>query len=139
MSTISQEAEKNLNTNPTTLEAQQDTGLSNNAPKVLSLAIKDLKVLYTAFIPFIANGGLFIPTKKSFNMGDAMPLLISLMDDATKYSVNGRVVWITPNSAHNRAPGIGIQFIGENAEALYKKITNMLVSYSSNKEPTNTM
>ncbi|MGI9214841.1 MAG: PilZ domain-containing protein, partial [Gammaproteobacteria bacterium] len=60
-------------------------------------------------------------------------------DESIKYSVNGKVIWITPNNVHNRTPGIGVQFVGENADKLYKKITNMLDKYSSNKEPTNTM
>lgn len=131
-----QEAEKNLSNNATGGDNQE--GVSNT-PKILSLSIKDLKVLYTAFMPFISQGGLFIPTKKSFNMGDILPLMISLMDENIKYSVNGKVIWITPNNVHNRTPGIGVQFVGENADKLYKKITNMLDKYSSNKEPTNTM
>lgn len=130
-----QETEKNLSNNATGVDNQDGA----NAPKILSLSIKDLKVLYTAFMPFISQGGLFIPTKKSFSMGDTLPLMISLMDDNIKYSVNGKVIWITPNNAHNRAPGIGVQFTGENADKLYKKITNILDKYSSNKEPTNTM
>ncbi len=137
MSTVPpQEAEKNLSNNATGGDNQE--GVSNT-PKILSLSIKDLKVLYTAFMPFISQGGLFIPTKKSFNMGDVLPLMISLMDENIKYSVNGKVIWITPNNVHNRTPGIGVQFVGENADKLYNKITNMLDKYSSNKEPTNTM
>lgn len=31
---------------------------------ILSLTIKDKSVLYAAYMPFIRNGGLFIPTNK---------------------------------------------------------------------------
>ena len=31
---------------------------------ILSLAIKDKAVLYAAYMPFVKNGGLFIPNKE---------------------------------------------------------------------------
>jgi type IV pilus assembly protein PilZ len=36
---------------------------------ILSLTIKDKAVLYAAFMPFIENGGLFIPTNKQYLVG----------------------------------------------------------------------
>lgn len=107
-------------------------------PKILSLAIKDLKVLYTAYMPFVINGGIFIPTKKAFNMGDTLPLIISLLDENNKYSVTGKIVWLTPNNAHNRTPGIGVQFTGPNAEELSNKIKGLIADLQSTGI-TNTM
>ena len=40
---------------------------------ILSLAIKDKAVLYAAYMPFVHNGGLFIPTKKDYHLGDDVP------------------------------------------------------------------
>ena len=37
---------------------------------ILSLTIQDKSVLYAAYMPFLKNGGLFIPTNKIYNMGD---------------------------------------------------------------------
>lgn len=136
MSTTSESSEKGSNNKPSSVN-EQDGGNLN--VKILSLVIKDVKVLYTAFMPFISNGGLFIPTKKNFNMGDVIPLIITLLDENNKYSVNGKVVWITPQNAHNRIPGIGVQFSGENSEKLYQKIILLLAKFSSSKELTNTM
>ena len=31
---------------------------------ILSLTIKDKAVLYSAYMPFLDNGGLFVPTNK---------------------------------------------------------------------------
>ena len=109
-------------------------------PPVLSLAIKDLKVLYAAYMPFVDNGGLFIPTKKQFNMGDKISLLISLMSEDKKYPIEGKVVWITPEKVHNNmAPGIGVQFIGALAGELAGKIEKLLTSMAASTERTNTM
>ena len=37
---------------------------------ILSLTIRDKAVLYSAYMPFIKNGGLFVPTNKSYEIGD---------------------------------------------------------------------
>ncbi|MFN2350226.1 MAG: pilus assembly protein PilZ, partial [Thioalkalivibrio sp.] len=37
---------------------------------ILSLAIKDKNSLYAAYMPFVKNGGLFIPTQKPYKLGD---------------------------------------------------------------------
>ena len=51
---------------------------------ILSLAIKDKAVLYAAYMPFIQNGGLFIPTKKEYELGDEVFMLLNLMDEPEK-------------------------------------------------------
>ena len=39
-------------------------------PGLLTLTIKDKSALYLAYMPFIKNGGLFIPTNSSYKLGD---------------------------------------------------------------------
>ena len=78
---------------------------------ILSLTIKDKSVLYAAYMPFVRNGGLFIPTAKSYKLGDEVFMLLNLMDEPEKIPVAGKVVWITPQGAQgNRVAGIGVQF-----------------------------
>jgi type IV pilus assembly protein PilZ len=67
--------------------------------EILSLTIRDTSSLYTAYMPFIKNGGLFIPTTKHYRLGDEVFLVLSLMDAKEKLPVAGKVVWITPPSA----------------------------------------
>ncbi len=57
---------------------------------ILSLTIKDKSVLYAAYMPFIKNGGLFIPTNKSYKLGDEVFMLLNLMDEAEKIPVAGK-------------------------------------------------
>lgn len=122
-----------------------EESISKNAdksaePPVLSLAIKDVKVLYAAYMPFVDNGGLFIPTKKEFKMGDKISLLISLMSEEKKFSIEGKIIWITPEKVHNNmAPGIGVQFGGTMAGELAGKIEKLLTSMAASTERTNTM
>src|SRR5687768_7381186 len=78
---------------------------------ILSLTIKDKSVLYAAYMPFIKNGGLFIPTNKNYRLGDEVFMLLSLMDESEKIPVAGKVIWLTPKGAQgNRAAGVGVQF-----------------------------
>jgi type IV pilus assembly protein PilZ len=135
-----QQVESKSDTNkPKDSNEDSKTESDKPAKKPISLAIKDLKVLYTAYMPFLVNGGLFIPTKKSFEMGEMIPLMISLMDDPTKYAVEGKVIWITPINTHGRTPGIGVQFNGDKAAILSKQIEKILVKYPDSGERTNTM
>lgn len=79
-------------------------------PGVLSLAIREKAALYAAYMPFLASGGLFIPTTKPFNIGEEVFMLLSLIDDPVKLKVVGNVVWITPTTQGNKPQGIGVQF-----------------------------
>jgi len=79
-------------------------------PGVLSLAIREKAALYAAYMPFLASGGLFIPTTKPFNIGEEVFMLLSLIDDPVKLKVVGNVVWVTPTTQGNKPQGIGVQF-----------------------------
>lgn len=106
---------------------------------ILSLTIKDKAVLYAAYMPFVKNGGLFIPTSKSYRLGDEVFMLLSLMEEAEKIPVAGKVIWVTPRGAQgNRAAGIGVQFSDQDNTALTKIETYLAGSLTSEK-PTHTM
>ena len=106
---------------------------------ILSLTIKDKAVLYAAYMPFVQNGGLFIPTNKSYSLGDEVFMLLNLMDEPEKIPVAGQVIWITPKHAQgNRAAGIGVQFSSQDDTAT-KKIENYLAGIVGSDRPTHTM
>jgi type IV pilus assembly protein PilZ len=107
---------------------------------ILSLTIKEKNVLYTAYMPFIKNGGIFIPTTRSYQMGDQVFMLLTLMDEPDKIAVSGRVVWITPAGAQgNRAAGIGIQFSDDDNGHARNKIEGYLAGMLESDRPTHTM
>ncbi|MDT8397941.1 MAG: PilZ domain-containing protein [Pseudomonadales bacterium] len=106
---------------------------------ILSLTIKDVAALYAAYMPFLHNGGLFIPTGKTYHIGDEVFMLLSLMDEAEKIPLAGTVVWITPlHALGNKAPGIGVQFNDKDNSAK-SKIENYLATLSNSGKPTHTM
>ena len=90
-------------------------------------------------MPFVKNGGMFIPTSKSYKLGDEVFMLLSLMDESEKIPVAGKVVWVTPKGAQgNRAAGIGVQFSDQDNTAVNKIETYLAGSLSSDR-PTHTM
>ena len=107
---------------------------------ILSLTIKDKSALYAAYMPFIKGGGLFIPTKKEYELGDEVFMLLTLMDDTEKIPVAGKIVWITPvGSQGNRAAGIGVQFSDQDDGAARNKIEGYLAGALDSDRPTHTM
>jgi type IV pilus assembly protein PilZ len=110
-------------------------------PGVLSLSIKEKSALFAAYMPFIKGGGLFIPTNKSYKMGEEVFMLLTLMDEVAKLPVSGKVVWVTPAGAHGgRIQGVGVQFaFNESGKAAQNKIEGLLGGSLKSVRPTHTM
>ena len=109
-------------------------------PGMLSLSIKDKHSLYAAFMPYIKNGGLFIPTNKSYSLGDEVFMLLSLMEDNERLPVAGKIIWITPKDAQgNRAHGVGVQFAPQDKGATRNKIETHLAGALNSDRITHTM
>ncbi|MDY6828029.1 MAG: PilZ domain-containing protein [Pseudomonadota bacterium] len=106
---------------------------------ILSLTIKDKAVLFAAYMPFVKNGGLFIPTTKTYRLNDEVFMLLNLMEEPEKIPVAGKVVWVTPAGAQgNRAAGIGVQFSAQDDTAR-RKIETYLAGSLDSDRPNHTM
>ena len=107
---------------------------------ILSLTIKDKAVLYSAYMPFLTNGGLFVPTNKVYDIGDEVFMLLTLMEETEKIPVAGKIIWITPAGAQgNRAAGIGVQFSDQDGGMARNKIEGYLAGALQSDKPTHTM
>ena len=107
---------------------------------ILSLTIKDKQALYAAYMPYVKNGGLFIPTSKDYKIGDEVFMLLSLMEEKEKLPVAGKIVWITPKGAEgNRAAGIGVQFSDQDGGNARAKVETYLAGALGSDRPTHTM
>lgn len=96
-------------------------------PGILTLNIKDKSALFAAYMPFIRNGGLFIPTSKEYRLGDEVFILLTLMDSSERLPVAGKVVWVTPRAAQGkRVQGIGVQFSLQDGGTTQQKIESQL-------------
>jgi len=125
---------------PSTEQIKAAAAAAANKPGVLSLAIKEKSALYAAYMPYIKGGGLFIPTNKSFKIGEEVFMLLSLVDDPMKLKVVGKVIWITPIAQGSRPQGIGVQFSEKDGGLEVKnKIEALLGGALKANRPTHTM
>jgi len=107
---------------------------------ILQLTIKDKAALYAAYMPFIKNGGLFIPTNKQYELGDEVFMLLTLMDEKERLPVAGKIIWITPKGAQgNKASGIGVQFSEQDKGVTKDKIEKHLAGILESDRLTHTM
>lgn len=110
-------------------------------PSVLSLAIKEKSALYAAYMPFLVNGGIFVPTNKPYKLGDEIYLILTLMDDPNKYPIAGKVAWVTPPGAHNsKAQGIGVHLPNdESGVRVRQRIEELLGAALGSSRVTHTL
>jgi len=109
-------------------------------PGVLSLSIKDKNALYAAYMPFVKNGGLFIPTSRKYKLGEEVFMLLNLLKGNEKIPVAGRVVWITPPGAQGQKhAGVGIQFNQKDSGPARNKIETLLGGALKSTRPTHTL
>ncbi len=116
-----------------TTEQQQRKG-------IISLSINDRAALYTAYMPFVENGGIFVPTSRNYELGDKVFLLLRLMDALDPMIATGSVVWITPTGAQgNKIEGIGIRFDESDNSATRTVIEEHLAGMLESDRNTHTM
>ncbi|MBL8486005.1 MAG: PilZ domain-containing protein [Rhodocyclaceae bacterium] len=92
-------------------------------------------------MPFIKQGGLFIPTTRPYAIGDEIFMLLTLMDEPARLPIAGTVVWITPAGAQgNKNQGIGVRFSAdESGQAARNKIETILGGHLNSSRPTHTI
>jgi type IV pilus assembly protein PilZ len=108
---------------------------------VIQLVFREKGALYAAYLPILMNGGIFVPTTRSYKLGDDIYLLLSLPDDPQRYPIAGRVAWITPpNASGGRTQGVGVAFpADEKTRALKLKIEQVLGTQLQSAKPTQTI
>ena len=132
-----------MNARPDYVGGDRNLRAGGNKPGLLTLTIKDKSALYLAYMPFVKNGGLFIPTNSNYRLGDEVFMLLNLMGEDEKLPVAGRVIWVTPKGAQGnqgkRTAGIGVQFSEQDRGQTQKKIETYLAGALSGDKATHTM
>jgi len=94
---------------------------------ILNYTISSELELNLSYMPFITEGGLFIPTEQSFALGDSVTVNLQLPAKNELLTIEGKVIWITPaNALHNALPGVGIEFTGQDAQTIRAQIEGTL-------------
>tara|TARA_Y100000588_G_C13657987_1_gene670842 strand:- start:139 stop:483 length:345 start_codon:yes stop_codon:yes gene_type:complete len=108
--------------------------------KQIKYCFKDEQSLYLAYMPFVQGGGLFIRTKKEYDLGSKVNLSVQIVDETEDFLLEGKVVWLTPRGAQrNKPPGIGIQLLGDNGLRVVNIIETRLAGMLKSKQVTDTI
>lgn len=110
-------------------------------PLVFVMAVRNKASLYAAYIPWLKQGGMFVPTDRAAHIGDEVLVVLELLDDPLRIPISGHVAWLTPANAHgNRTQGIGVRFNDLKPLAdLKKRIENVLGGALQSSRPTHTI
>jgi len=120
MSTESQE-------NSATAETQ-----SASERTVLKLPLKDESALHASYMPFIKDGGMFVPTENDqYRFGNDVIVAMHLLSTDKKLAIPGKVVWMSPKTGDNGTPGVGIRFTG-NTKAKIKLVIQTMLGNRAN-------
>ncbi|MFK8079366.1 MAG: PilZ domain-containing protein [Granulosicoccus sp.] len=107
---------------------------------IISLSITDRGALYSSYLSYTQQGGLFVPTARNYELGDEVFMLLKIMDDHSVAPVTGNVVWVTPAGAQgNKVPGIGVQFCESDNGNTRANIEQHLAAALQGERPTQTM
>ena len=106
---------------------------------IIAFTVTDRGALYSSYMRFVENGGVFVPTNRQYDLGDEVFLLLQIMDDPSPLALQGKVVWITPTGAQgNKTAGVGVQF-DESSGKGKSSIEDVLAASLEAERPTRTM
>lgn len=107
---------------------------------MISHDIPDKETLYKSYMPFLVNGGLFIPGHLNHEMGKDVFITLTMMGSPERIAVAGKVVWVTPKGAQSgKIAGIGVQFSPVDKGETRRKIEAYLAGALEKDTPTYTM
>ena len=110
-----------------------------SAQKALSLNIQDVQTLLSAYMPMLERGGIFVPTRERYELGQEVYLLLTLPGESDRAPVTGQVVWVSPEGVSGRRmPGIGIHFSAGH-QAVRDRIETLLAGRLDKGAPTYTL
>ncbi|MEE9573945.1 MAG: PilZ domain-containing protein [Candidatus Neomarinimicrobiota bacterium] len=110
------------------------------AKQKIPYTFKDEHELYTAYMPYLKNGGLFIKTDQDFNFGDVVELEITFFEEEQPKTITGKIIWHAATGVQNKFPvGIGVQFQGQKAQEINDLILKHLEKFTDLEAVTDTM
>ncbi len=106
---------------------------------VINIEYQSERDLYLAYMPFLKEGGLFIRTLDSYDLGNEVDLNVLLPDSLEPSAVKAVVCWLTPIGTQNGTPaGIGVSFV-DDPDKVRNQIEQSIARQLSSSEPTLTM
>ena len=114
--------------------------IHSSGRKMLNLQLKDRESLYKSYLSFLEEGGLFVETAETYQLGDEVFLLVTLPESEERHPIASTVIWITPaGAAGNHPRGIGVRFGVKDEGKLHNKVEKILADMIDSDIPTYTM
>ncbi|PIZ04345.1 MAG: pilus assembly protein PilZ [Gammaproteobacteria bacterium CG_4_10_14_0_8_um_filter_38_16] len=95
--------------------------------------LTDLK---NAFMPFVQDGGIFIPTDVIFHLGDLAAVSLTLPETGHTFSFAGEIIWITPKTGQHSA-GVGVQCNSNEGDTFQKEVRELISMLKDNNDTSN--
>ena len=110
-------------------------GAGNLGGGMLTFNPPDNQSLYKSYMPFLKNGGVYVPTTGNYPIGTKVFLIARLPNSEERLPIVGEVVWINQSKAVTRPAGIGIRFTDttENAQ-VRDRIEKAIMGISSDTQ-----
>ncbi|MEC7121226.1 MAG: PilZ domain-containing protein [Pseudomonadota bacterium] len=106
---------------------------------IINYPIKTLPELYTSYMPFVMGGGLFIPTNRTFPLGEEVFVVVTLPESSEKIPLTGKVVWVNHRTQGHRPAGFGMQLSGDEGVRVRSEIEKLLAGHVGSERPTATL
>lgn len=107
---------------------------------IITCNIADIATLYSSYLPFVENGGLFIPSTRQHNMGDEVFVAVTLPESSERFPLNGKIVWLNHRSIGMRPAGFGVQFgTDPNGVRIKNEVERLLAGKLDSPQATYTM
>ncbi len=105
----------------------------------LSLKISDRVELHRHYMPFVDQGGLFVPTANTYQLGDNVRVVLSAYLLTEPELITGGVVWVACcGFGSTRRSGVGVRLSRQQA-SLKRQIEQLLIDMLWSDYPTLTM
>ena len=108
------------------------------------MCIRDRKIsdrveLYRHYMSFVDQGGLFVPTADTYQLGDNVRFVLSIYLLTEPEPITGDVVWLSYcGFGSNRRSGVGVRLSRQQA-SLKRQIEQVLMDMQWSDYPTLTM
>jgi type IV pilus assembly protein PilZ len=108
------------------------------------LHLQSVQDLYRSYMPFVQNGGIFVPTEETYPLGEQCLLNLKILDE-DEIPIMTRVVWVViPAARHLGGPlgrgrwrqGVGLGFTGKEGVQAKALIEKTLGRNLASTEPT---
>lgn len=104
--------------------------------KVFQVNYSEKSAVYSCYMTFLKDGGLFVPTEHALGMNEAVFLMVRLPEKPLPYFLAGQVGWLS----FGRKKGMGVRLTPDDHSREFKKtVEQMLSSQIKSQAATYTM